>query len=61
MNADGTNPINLTQSLENPDMHPSWSPGRAANCVYIIKLRNKLIFIKLDIWVMDADGGNHVT
>jgi Tol biopolymer transport system component len=58
MNADGTNPINLTQSLEKPDMHPSWSPDGQQIAFTSIKLRNKLIFIKLDIWVMDADGGN---
>ncbi len=58
MNADGTNPINLTQSLESPDGSPSWSPDgkqiafRSANYFRWDNLFHS------DIWVMDADGGN---
>ena len=60
MNADGTNPINLTQSPERADFSSSWSPD------------GKQIAFTSDegwkwdgsggshrnIWVMDADGGN---
>ena len=60
MNADGTHPINLTQSPERADFSSSWSPD------------GKQIAFTSDegwkwdgsggshrnIWVMDADGGN---
>ena len=52
MNADGENPINLTQSPERDEDSPSWSPNR-----------KQIIFTSSahhlqHIWVMDAAGGN---
>ena len=58
MNADGTNPINLTQSVERPDGSPSWSPDGKQ-----IAFRSAEYFrwdnlFHSDIWVIDVDGGN---
>ena len=58
MNADGTNPINLTQSVERPESVSSWSPDGKQ-----IAFRSAEYFrwddlFHSDIWVMEADGGN---
>ena len=50
MNADGTNPINLTQSLDRPDAVSSWSPDGKQ----IVFTSHK--FFNWDIWVMAAGG-----
>ena len=58
MNADGTNPINLTQSPEKLDSVSSWSPdGKqiAFTSAVPLKWNNEL---RWNIWVMEADGGN---
>ena len=52
MNADGTNPINLTQTPRGHDLDACWSPDGKQ----IAFTSTKGIFS--DIWVMDADGGN---
>ena len=52
MNADGTNPINLTQAPGRADMSSSWSPNGEQIVFGSIER-----FVR-DIWVMDADGSN---
>ena len=52
MNADGTNPINLTQSLDRPDSSPlAWSPDGKQ-----IVFTAAPVF-EWQIWVMAAEGG----
>ncbi len=58
MNADGTNPINLTQSPAKLDSASSWSPdGKqiAFTSAENLKWNNGS---RWNIWVMEADGGN---
>ncbi len=58
MNADGTNPINLTQSPEKPDGASSWSPDGqqiAFTSAALLKWNNGF---RWNIFIMDADGGN---
>ena len=56
MNADGTNPINLTQSPIRWDRSPSWSPD-GKQIVFGSAGFLKGV-VQSDIWVIDADGGN---
>ena len=58
MNADGTNLINLTQSVENPDGVSSWSPDGKQIAFTSSKYFRWDDLFHSDIWVMDADGGN---
>ena len=58
MNADGTNPINLTQVPERPDGSPSWSPDGTQIAFRSAKAFKWDLLFHSDIWVMDADGGN---
>ena len=58
MNADGTNPINLTQSVERPEGASSWSPDGEQIVFRSAKYFKWDILFHSDIWVMDADGGN---
>ena len=51
MNADGTNPINLTQSPERADGSPSWSPDGKQIVFHVFEQGIA------DIWVMGSDGG----
>ena len=52
INADGTNPINLTQAPGRADLHSSWSPDGKQIVFGSIER-----FVR-DVWVMDTDGGN---
>ena len=52
MNADGANPINLTQSPERADGSPSWSPDGKQIVFHVFEQGIA------DIWVMSSDGGN---
>ena len=52
MNADGTNPINLTQTPGRHDLDSCWSPD--GKQIVFTAFKGFLT----DIWVMDADGGN---
>ena len=58
MNADGTNPINLTQSVEKPDLGSSWSPDGQQIAFGSSELFVQEDLFRSDIWVMDADGAN---
>lgn len=58
MNADGTNPINLTQSVEKPDLGSSWSPDGQQIAFGSSELFVQEDLFRSDIWVMDVDGGN---
>ena len=60
MNADGTNPINLTQSPERPDGVSSWSPDGQQITFTSATLFNESILANSDIFVMDADGTNPI-
>ena len=52
MNADGTNPINLTQTPGRHDLDSCWSPD--GKQIVFTAFKGFLT----DIWVMDADGEN---
>ena len=58
MNADGTNPINLTQSVEKPDLGSSWSPDGQQIAFGSSELFVQEDLFRSDIWVTDVDGGN---
>ena len=58
MNADGTNPINLTQSVERPDRISSWAPNGTQIAFESSGISKWGDGLQWDIWVMDADGGN---
>ncbi len=58
MNADGTNPINLTQSIEKPELSSSWSPDGKQIAFSSGEYFAWDNLFHWDIWVMDADGGN---
>ena len=52
MNANGTNPINLTQSPERADGSPSWSPDGKQIVFHVFEQGIA------DIWVIGSDGEN---
>ena len=55
MDADGTNPVQLTHNLWEIDFAPSWSPGGTK-----ITFSSYNHVLKADVYVMDADGSNLV-
>ena len=60
MNPDGTNPINLTQSVERPESVSSWSPDGTQIVFRSAKYLRWDDLFHSDIWVMDADGANPI-
>ena len=58
INANGTDPINLTQSIEKPDLVSSWSPDGKQIAFGSSELFVQDDLFRSDIWVMDVDGGN---
>ena len=60
MNADGTNSINLTQSVERADGVSSWSPNGQQIVFTSAEFFNENILANSDIFVMDADGANPI-
>ena len=60
MNADGSNPINLTQSVKRPEGVSSWSPDGKQIAFTSAELLNKKTLANSDIFVMEADGANPI-
>ena len=60
MNADGTNPINLTRSVEKAERVSTWSPDGKQIAFTSAELFNGHTLVNSDIFVMDVDGGNPV-
>ena len=60
MNADGTNPINLTRSVEKAERVSTWSPDGKQIAFTSAELFNRLALVNSDIFVMDVDGGDPI-
>ncbi len=60
MNADGSNPINLTQVPERAHGVSSWSPDGNQIAFTSAALLNKDVLANSDIFVMGADGANPI-
>ena len=60
MNADGTNPINLTRSVEKAERVSSWSPDGKQIAFTSAELLNEDVLANSDIFVMEADGTNPI-
>ena len=60
MNADGTNPINLTRSVDRADKVSTWSPDGKQIAFTSAELFNRHALINSDIFVMDAAGENSI-
>ena len=60
MNADGTNPINLTRSVERADRISTWSPDGKRIAFTSAELFNGHTLVNSDIFVMDVDGGDPI-
>ena len=60
MNADGTNPINLTRSVEKADRVSTWSPDGRQIAFTSAELFNGHTLVNSDIFVMAADGGDPI-
>jgi Tol biopolymer transport system component len=58
MNADGTNPINLTQSDKADERGPAWSPD--GKYIAFSKGSRGWFYYSRDIYVMNADGTNPI-
>ncbi len=60
MNADGTNPINLTRSVEKAEGVSTWSPDGKQIAFTSAELFNGHTLVNSDIFVMEADGGDPI-
>ena len=60
MNADGTNPINLTRSVEKAERVSTWSPDGKQIAFTSAELFNGHALVNSDIFVMDVDGGDPI-
>ena len=60
MNADGTNPINLTRSVERAERVSTWSPDGRQIAFTSAELSNGHTLVNSDIFVMDVDGGDPI-
>ena len=60
MNADGTNPINLTRSVEKAERVSTWSPDGKQIAFTSAELFNGHTLVNSDIFVMDVDGGDPI-
>ena len=60
MNADGTNPINLTRSVDRAERVSSWSPDGKQIAFTSAELFNGHTLVNSDIFVMDVDGGDPI-
>ena len=60
MNADGTNPINLTRSVDRAERVSSWSPDGKQIAFTSAELFDGHTLVDSDIFVMDVDGGDPI-
>ena len=60
MNADGTNPINLTRSVDRAERVSTWSPDGKQIAFTSAELFNGHTLVNSDIFVMDIDGGDPI-
>ena len=60
MNADGSNPTNLTRLVERADGVSSWSPNGQQIAFTSAELFNEDVLANSDIFVMDTDGANPI-
>ena len=60
MNADGTNPINLTRSVEKAERVSTWSPDGRQIAFTSAELFNGHPLVNSDIFVMAVDGANPI-
>jgi hypothetical protein len=55
MNADGSDPVNLTQQITLVDREPTWSPDGSR---IAFRRLDRTESVGYDLWVMEADGSN---
>ena len=60
MNADGTNPINLTRSIDRAEGVSTWSPDGKQIAFTSAELFDGHTLVDSDIFVMDVDGGDPI-
>ena len=60
MNADGTNPINLTRSVDRAERVSTWSPDGKQIAFTSAELFDGHTLVNSDIFVMDIDGGDPI-
>ena len=60
MNADGTNPINLTRSVDRAERVSTWSPDGKQIAFTSAELFDGHTLVNSDIFVIDVDGGDSI-